>query len=273
MDEKQKLLQRQQEDLRFLQAVWCVGIALVLEFLLFQIKDRYFNLLSTTEAVEVALFIQSCLNWSRVGGLWLTLGGICWLCYSLYNSTSNIFPQMCLIFGSMVLGATAHGIILYGSYGLNTLLMLVPAWAGLGLVYFLYQIEFFIAAFFTSLGGIGLWLYQQMPAVQGGTPLEPKQITFYIFSNLSLLVILGGFYLVNQAHRNEGKLQIRDRSYTLISDMKDGSSLWLVGLSGLVSLLSMALGMGLGHTVAYYLIFGLMGWLFVLLIYFTVKMM
>lgn len=273
MDEQQKLQQRRQEDLRFVQAVWCVGIALVLEFLLFQVRDRYFNLLSTPEAVNVALFIESALLWTRIGSLWTFLGGIAWLLYSIHQGKSSIFPQMCLIFLSMLLGATAHGVLLYGSHGLNTLLMLVPAWAGLGLVFFLYQIEFFIAAFFTSLGGIGLWIYQQMPTVMAGSPLEQKQITFYVFLNFSLIVILGGFYLVNRAFRNQGSLEVRGRTYTLISDMKDGSSLWLVGLSGLVSLLSLALGLGFGHGLAYYLIFGLMAWLFVLLIYFTVKMM
>lgn len=277
MDEQQKILLRRQEDLRFMQAVWCVGIALVLEFLLFQIKERYFNLLSTAEAVEMALFIDTAIRWTRTGALWVLLGSIIWLLYTIYASSNSIFPQMCLIFGSMVLGATAHGLLVYGEKGLNMLLMLVPAWAGLGLVFFLYQVEFFISALFTSLGGIGLWLYRQMmvtPVTESDyAQLSNTQTTFYVFLNLTLVVILGGFFLVNQAHRKDGVLTVRAQRFTLISDMKDGSSLWLVGLSGLVSFLSLALALGFGSGLAYYMIFAMMGWLFVLLVYFTVKMM
>ena len=47
----------------------------------------------------------------------------------------------------------------------------------------------------------------------------------------------------------------------------------LMGLSCVVSIIVMGLSVVVGATVAYYLIYAMIAWLFALLVYYTVKMM
>lgn len=269
MDEKQKVLLRKKEDMRFVQACWCVAFALVLEMLLFQIRDYYFGMLGT---LERAGFLENMILSGRWLGVGLMVLGLGWTIYTCKTGKGDIFYPLAMFLGGLVLFATFYGIIIYKLKGLNILLFLVPAWAGLGLVFFLYQVEFFISAFFTGLGGVGLWLCGQTPLFEGGE-VDAKQRTFYIFLNLTLVTIIAGFYLVNKAFQNGGVLLVGKQELTLISDLKDNSSLWLVGLSAVMSLLALALAITVGFTVIYYCSLALAGWLFILLVYYTVKLM
>ncbi len=269
MDEKEKILLRKKEDMRFVQGCWCVAFAIVLELILFQIRDYYFGMLGT---LARAGFLLSLIEWGRWFGLALAGLGLLWFFQACRTGKGDVFYPIALFLGGLVMTATAFGIYIYGLKGLNILLFLVPAWAGLGLVFFLYQVEFFISAFFTGLGGVGLWLCGQTPLFTGGE-MDKYQKAFYLFLNLAVITIIGGFYLMNKAFQNEGVLVIGKQELTVISDMKDNSSLWLVGLSAVMSLVSLAIAMTVGFTVIYYLTIALLGWLFILLVYYTVKMM
>lgn len=269
MDENQKLLLRKKEDLRFLQGCWCVAFAIVLELLLFQVRDYYFGMMGT---LSRATMLLNMIDWGQNIGMVLTVLGLGWFGYACKTGKGDIFYPISLFFGGLILFATGFGITTYGLKGLNILLFLVPAWAGLGLVFFLYQVEFFISAFFTGLGGLGLWLCGQVPPYEGGD-MDSKQIIFYVFLNIVLVTIIGGFWLVNKAFQREGILVIGKQELTLISDLKDNSSLWLVGLSGVISFIALAIAVTFGFTVIYYCTIALLGWLFILLVYYTVKMM
>lgn len=274
MDERQKMMLRKQEDLLFTQGcIWAVFI-LIVELLLFQIRDHYINFTTAEESLSRAEFILSAITWGRVGSAALMVVGLFWLAISLGKEKTSLFPPTILFSASFVLFAVCHGTMVYHDGGVELLLLLVPAWGGLGLVYFLYQIEFFISALFTSLGGIGLWLYRQTSLYDGDAEMSMKQMTFYIFINTALLLIIAGFLLVNKASKTKGTLVLKHKNITLISDTKDNSSLWLVGLSGVISFLAIAISMGLNSpSIATYCSFALLAWLFILLVYFTVKLM
>lgn len=275
MDERQKMLLRKQEDLLFTQGcIWAFFI-LILELFLFQVRDHYINFIVSNEGLSKAEFIESVLLGGRIACIGLVAVSILWLGVSLTSEKSKLFPPTILLSAALVIFGTCHGTLVYQAKGVELLLLLVPAWGGLGLVYFLYQIEFFISALFTSLGGIGLWLYRQISLYAGeAEELSQAQMTFYVFVNTSLLFIIATFFLVNKATKTQGILPLKHKKITLISDTKDGSSLWLVGLSGVITFLSIAIAMGLGSPmVAYYATFALLGWLFILLVYFTVKLM
>lgn len=274
MDERQKMLLRKQEDERFVQGCFCVAFAVILEMLLFQVDRHYINLVLTDEAIARAEFIFESLFTVRTFGGIAFFAGIAWLFSVILSGKGKLLYPCALIFAAFQVIACSHGIIVYRAKGLELLLLLVPAWAGLGLVYFLYQVEFFISALFTSLGGIGLWLYRQISLYAPGEELTLAQGTFYVFVNGTLILILAGFFCVNKAWKNQGVLALKKLNVTLISDVKDTSSLWLVGISGVLSFLAMALAMALSSpTVAYYCTYILLGWLFILLVYFTVKLM
>lgn len=272
--EKQQLIKRQQEDQQFNRGCICVGLAVLLELFLFQVKNYYFDFEVSSDGIARAEMIHSMLNGGRVFAGILMVVAVVWLA-SVLQGKKSLFPPVVLLSTGFITLACCQGVLVYGSKGLSLLLMLVPAWAGLGIVYFLYQVEFFISALFTSLGGIGLWLYRQVELYTGETEsLSAAQLTFYVFVNGTLLLIIGGFLMVNKAWKNNGVLVLKEKEITLVSDMKDASSLWLVGLSGVIAFFALALSMGLSSPgVAYYCTYALMGWLFVLLVYFTVKLM
>ncbi len=269
MDEREKLLQRKKEDLQFIQGCVFVVLALILEVYLFQVRDYYFGLNGTWDQ---AFLIQDIYEWGLWIGVFIFLIGILWAGFSILTGKGDMFYPISTFAVGFVLYATCYGITVYGEKGLNILLFLVPAWAGLGLIYCLYQVEFFISAFFTSLGGIGLWLSGQVELFAGGT-MHRKQLIFYVFLNATILIIIFGFYLVNKAFHHDGVVRIYKQELTLISDLKDNSSLWLVGLSGVLSLVTLAIAVTFGFQTIYYCTILLMVWLFVLLVYYTVKLM
>lgn len=268
MDEREKLLQRKQEDIRFMQGCVFVTLALLLEFFLFQVQEKYYGLTGT---FDQAFFIEDMFHMGRWVGLALCLAGLCWLLYSIATGKGDIFYPIAFSAVGFVLSATCFGITIYGEKGVNILLFLVPAWAGLAVLFCLYQVEFFISAYFTSLGGVTLWLSGQTPL--DTAELDQKRLVFYLSLNASILLILGGFHLVNKAYSRGGRLRLGKQELTLISDMKDSSSLWLVGLSAVISLVAMGAAVTFGFQVIYVCTIVLLGWLFILLIYYTVKMM
>lgn len=268
MDERQKILLRKKEDLRFVQGCWCVAFALVLELMLFQVRDYYFGMMGT---MARATLLLNMIEWGTYVGAVLAVAGLGWFLSACKTGKGDIFYPIALFFGGLVLFATCFGIDVYGLKGLNVLLFLVPAWAGLGLVFFLYQVEFFISAFFTGLGGVGLWLCGQVDPYEG--EFDDKRIVFYVFLTLAIVTLIGGFWLVNKAFQKEGILLLGKQELTVISDLKDNSSLWLVGLSGVISMVALAIAVTFGFTVIYYCTMALLGWLFILLVYYTVKMM
>ncbi len=271
MDERQKMLLRKQEDTRFVQGCCCVLIAIVLELFLFQVRDYYVPMLGNETRLGLLSNGLALLKW---GGYGLIAGGLAWMCHSFTTGRGDIFYPIATFLGGVVAFATQYGVSCYGDKGVNILLFLIPAWAGLGLVFCLYQVEFFISAFFTGLAGVSLWLCGQTTLVsQLGETLTQAQVTFYVCLNGTIVVILLGFFCVNKAYNQGGVLEIGKKELTLISDMKDSSSLWLVGLSGLISLVALAIAVTFGFQVIYYVTLGLLGWLFVLLVYYTVKMM
>lgn len=271
MDERQKMLQRKKEDLRFVQGCICVVVAVLLEMFLFQVRDYYIPLVGDIQKIA---FIQDCIYFLFSTSRIVILAGIGWMIYSFSTGKHDIFYPIALFLGGLVLYAYCYGILYYGEKGVNILMFLVPAWCGLALIFFLYQVEFFLSAFFTGLAGVGLWLCGQTTLVsEAGQSLDKKQLTFYVFLNTTMVVIIGGFILINKAYRKGGILPIGKQELTLISDMKDSSSLWLVGLTGVISLVVLAVAVTFGYTVIYFCTMALAGWLFVLLIYFTVKMM
>ncbi len=269
MDEKEKQLLRKQEDIRFMQGCVFVTLALILEFFLFQVKDKYYGLTGT---LNQAFLIEDMFHMGRWIGLGIFVLGLCYIVYSFVTGKGDVFYPFATTAVGFVLMASCFGISIYGAKGVGILLFLVPAWAGLAVVFCLYQVEFFISAYFTSLGGVTLWLCGQVDFET--MPLnDPKRLLYYLSLCSSILLILLGFYLVNKAYCNGGSTKVLRQELTLISDMKDSSSLWLLGLSAIISFLAIAVAVTFGFQVIYYCTMALLAWLFILLIYYTVKMM
>lgn len=133
---------------------------------------------------------------------------------------------------------------------------MVPAWAALALVYYLYQREFFFSAVISGLGLLGLWF------VRHASPLGLYTILVVV---VLVLLTLGLFLL----KKKDGLFQLGKGKARLLPAEANYS---LIFLSFVVSLVVIALAAFVGGSMAYYLLYAMVAWLFALLVYYTVKM-
>ena len=134
---------------------------------------------------------------------------------------------------------------------------LVPAWAALALVYYLYQREFFLAALVSGAGVLGLWFVRHAGAA-----------SLYTIVAVAAIVLLAAAMFWMKSH--QGRLIVKEGiKRVLPSDAGYG----LMFASCVVSLAAIAAAVVLGGAVSYYLLFAMVAWLFALLVYYTVKMM
>ena len=155
------------------------------------------------------------------------------------------------------LAVCAHVSLAFQDSGIKMLFLLVPAWAGLALIYYLYQREFFLAACAVGMSILGLWFVRY-----GGARREA-------------LLTLAGIAVVCAAalwlKKTGGAVSRPDGSQ--VQFVSKAASYPLVLVSCLASLVAVSAAMVLGSTAAYYLIFVMVAWLFALLVYYTVKLM
>ena len=162
----------------------------------------------------------------------------------------------------LAIGVSSALIVFFYRAAVQLLYLLVPAGAVLALVYYLYQKEFFFSACGVGGGMLGLWL------VRKNIGTHDLVVNLYMVAGAVLLVAI--LLLTLTIKKNQGVLAVGERQYEILPKQ---SNFMLIVLSCAVSLLALLAGLLLGGTVAFYLLFVLLGWLFVLLVYYTVKMM
>lgn len=262
MDNKKELERRKQEDIALNRALLWFGAAMVLEFLLLLINKYYVNFETEAGAIKLAMALTTVLKVTCVLGF---LGGaaVGVLCWKRMQATGELpFVTMLASICLLAVGGGSGLIVLYYAAAVQLLYMLVPAGAVLALVYYLYQKDFFLSALGVGVGLLGLWLVRR----GGGT--HPVLVGFCVVAGAVFLLAV--MLLAFKLRKGRGVLEIKGKSYSLLPAQ---SNFMLVVLSCQISLLAMLAGLLLGGTVAFYLLFALVAWLFVLLVYYTVKMM
>lgn len=136
------------------------------------------------------------------------------------------------------------------------LFWLVPAWAALALVYYLYQREFFLSALVSGVGVLGLWFVRHAGAS-----------SVYTIGAVAVILVLAVMMLWMKGHGGRlfpgaaGQLLPAEAGYPLML------------LSCVISLAAIAIAAFVGGALSYYLLYAMVAWLFALLVYYTVKMM
>ena len=163
--------------------------------------------------------------------------------------------------------AIAHITICFKDAGVRMLFLLVPAWAALALVYYLYQREFFYSAFYTGLGTMLLWMLRHKDST-----VDPSssRLTTYVFLAIVAILMVLGLVMLLQARKNGGVWSLAGREVRVLP-AEAGYSLIFLTLA--VNVVAVAAAAVMGGNVGYYLIYVLVAWLFALLVYYTVKMM
>lgn len=255
MDKKQREARRHQEDLALNRALLWVGGAIVLEVLLLLVNRYYINFRVTE--VDVASFLSSTLRVLRVAGAAAALVCLVWAVLQFRKGGKAVLPIV-LTLACGALAVCSHVAVAFQQSGMRMLFLLVPAWAGLALVYYLYHRDFFLSAAAVGMSILALWFIRY----GGGTIAETALL-------LAGIAVVGGAAL--WLKKNGGLVRRADGS--LVRVLSKNTSYPVILVSCLASLAAVAAGLLIGGTAAYYLIFVMVAWLFALLVYYTVKLM
>ena len=257
MDKKQRDDRRHQEDVALTRALLWVAAAVILEALLVFLNRFYINYSLDETAIDLMLLLHSVLQGVRIGGIVAALAAFVWAAVQARKGGKAILPLL-IGLGAGALAVCSHVVMKYKGTGLSMLFWLVVAWAALAVVYYLYQKEFFLGLTAAGMSVLGLWFVRY----GGGVSYEVALLLAGILLVLAVTLWLkkkGGALPFPKA----APIQFlpADCSYTATL------------ISCLGSLLVLAAAMALGATVAYYLIFAMLAWIFALFVYYTVKMM
>ncbi len=148
----------------------------------------------------------------------------------------------------------------YGVAGAPMVLGVVPALGVLMLVFYLYQKEFFGCAIVGGLGILGMWIFRS--TVQSST--------YYGYLAVALIVIVLGAVLAVTLKKRTGVLTIKGKEFALL---QPGAAYPAYYLTAVISAVILLAPLALGAAVAYYAIWVMAAWLFILAVYFTSKLM
>jgi len=149
-----------------------------------------------------------------------------------------------------------------GNASIPVLLVGIPAAAGLTMIYYLYQREFFFVAIMAGLGILGLWVYR------ADSSRYPNLFYVYITVSLCILLILTLFTM--KIKKQEGNFIWREQVLSILKPEANYATIWatciLVAASFLITL-------ALGAVFAYYALIVLVIWIFIMAVYFTSRLM
>ena len=247
--------QRKQEDMALNRGLIWVGIAILMELLLIVVKRGYLEYGFEASDIDLAIAMAGILKVVRLAAPVLAVLCLVWVFLQLKRQKAAWLPVSAAVILA-VIGLCAHVSVTFKDAGVAMLFMLVPALAGLALVFYLYQREFFLAALAAGLSALGLWF------VRAGVGFG-KETLIALVGIVIVLAVLAGL------KKNGGKMQVLGKCYETLPKDTDYRLPLLTCVIGLAVLLA---AMALGGAIAYYLMFVMVAWLFVLLVYYTVKM-
>ncbi len=148
--------------------------------------------------------------------------------------------------------------IVFSSTTLTLIYVFIPALVVLYIVYYSYQREFFMVALSSILSGVGIWLFK--------SDIVNSADMFVLIAVAVLVVLLAAFTIAVQV--GKGSLKVFGRE---VSVFKSDAKYTLIYLTYLLSLLLLAAAF-LAPDLAIYFIFGLIAYIVITGIYYTVKL-
>ena len=253
MDKKQREARRHQEDVALTRALLWIAAAVVLEGLLVLVNRFYINYF--VDEIEIVVVLQSVLKAVRIASPIVALVCLVWACIQLRMAKKAILPLLIAVAGG-ALAICSHVVLKYKSTGMSMLFWLVVAWAVLAVIYYIYQKEFFLSATATGMSVLALWFVRYA----SGVSYEVALILVGIILVLAVTLFL---------KKKDGVLPLK----TPVQFLPAGCSYRVILASCLASIVVVVAALVAGATVAYYLIFVMLAWIFALFVYYTVKMM
>ena len=168
--------------------------------------------------------------------------------------------QFVLAAAFLCMGIGGYVMRTYGVVGAPMVLGVVPALGVLMLVFYLYQKEFFGCAIAGGLGILGMWIFRT--SVRGST--------YYGYLVVALVIIALGAVLAVSLKKKNGAIIIKGKEFALL---QPGAAYPAYYLTAVISAVILLAPLALGAAVAYYAIWVMAAWLFILAVYFTSKLM
>ena len=239
------------------RALLWVGGAIILEVLLLLVNRYYINYRFTEFEASLAYYLDQGMRMFRLIAAVAVLACVVWAVIRFRASKQSALPTvLAIVFGALAI--CAHVAVSFQQSGVRMLFLLVPAWAGLALVYYLYHRDFFLAATAVGMSILGLWFVRY--GATATLEAASMMLGIVLVAAVALLLKKSGGLI----HRTDG---------STVRFLSKNASYPVILISCLASLAAVAAGFALGGTIAYYLIFVMVAWLFALLVYYTVKLM
>lgn len=258
MTEKEKRQRRRSaEDAAFNRMLlWLVG-AVIAEAVALFVKRFYINMTGQKLDLAIATVLYNVFPVLTYVGLILTVLGVIWCILAAKKGKGLKLPGILTAVVAFLWIVSLLSWFL-DEAGVKILVALPIVAVVLVLIYFLYPRSFFANALVSGCGMLGLWVFRQF---HGG---HPTVVTVLFVLGLVGLIVLAALALMLRKH--DGKLG----KHQLVADRKCYPAFWLTcGVVFVAAVLALLLGVG----AAYYLLYALIGWLFCLAVYYTVKMM
>lgn len=243
-------------------AVFVLAFVLILGLLMIYNGYRSF---------ETMLMTQRIVYGISIAGVVAAISGIVWesrsikagsvLAYRIFRGANLSLVGLFVAFCTFI---SAY----YFVDGVRAMYVFVPVAAALALIYMIYSTEFFAVAAATTLGGLLMWLLSRAYLV-AFAPERLFSSKLSIGAMVYCLLLLVAMILLVPIRKNGGEYSLGKKKIRIFSKT---ASYILIALSFALTAVCLLLALVFGSSVAYYLIFVLFGYLFVLAVYYTVKL-
>lgn len=250
----------QMEDRAFNRMLlWLAGTVLT-EVVLLLVNRYYIH--ARVEELDHLAAIHTILGIAPIAGVVLFVGFLYWGLQQRKKGDMNRdgIIQIILASAFLVMGLGAYGMRLFGVAAAPMILGIVPGLGVLMLVFYLYQKEFFACVFAGGLGILGLWVFR---VTGGGT-------YYYLYLVLVLVVLAAVLALALKLKKTDGEMVIRGKKVALL---QPGAAYLTYYITAAITAVLLVAPLALGAAVAYYAIWVMAAWLFILAVYFTSKLM
>lgn len=255
MDKKQREARRQQEDIALHRGLLWVAGAAALEVLLVLLNRFYINYPLTDSGVNTFLTLHEVLKVLRIAAPVAAVLALVWALWQIKQGKKYALPLI-LAIALAAVALCIHVAVKYRADGMSMLYWLVVAWAVLAMVFYIYQREFFLGAAACGMSVLALW-FVRFGAVGR---IDAALVTVGIVAVMLAALVL---------KKNDGALLGPDK----LQFLPKATSYTVLLVTCLASLAAVVVAMLAGGTVAFYLVYVMIAWLFALFVYYTVKLM
>lgn len=249
---------RQMEDRAFNKMLLWLAAAAVAEVVML-VFNRFFVHARANEMGGYLAWYTALLV-LFVAGIVLFVGFLAWGLHIRKQGTKDGFLQIVLAATCLTIGIGGFLMRTFGTLVAPMVLAAVPGLAVLALVFYLYQKEFFACVLVGGLGILGLWIFRVVGSSVG----------YYGYLAAALVVAAAGVVLAVFLKKGDGILTVNGKKAALLQPKAAYLAYYITAVVTAVLLLA---PLALGAAVAYYAIWVMAAWLFILAVFFTSKLM